>query len=217
MIKKSWFISFFIACIACAILTLYLAFIQGNFNVYALNKTIAGTAAVIAGLALLVSYAAAHGLFTFYPDLRRTLGLSALLLAILHLFLSIIVLQKSFSLQWMIKEKYSIMAGAAAFLIWLYLAWLSRPLDSVDNNLRWRLIQRWGGRISFIFIYLHVIILKYPSWIHWLRGASIAGHTQARPHLPPSSLVIFIAMSLVIFLLVCNAIKPSTKIIKRTQ
>ena len=195
-----WIKSLTITLAIFVLLAVYLFLRRGYFNLYLANKVFGSTAALIAGITLLIgplshrSPAMAH----FMP-MRRHLGLIALGLAIAHLLASTIFQPIRFPLPWYLQEWLSTSAGLAALFIWVWLAHISsnKMVQQMGSEL-WRKQQQWGGKAAFLLVFLHLTIMKYAGWISWWQGRISASPELANPSYPPASLFVFAAMLLII-------------------
>ncbi len=175
--------------------SLYLFLRRGYYNLYIINKAFGSTAVVLAGITLLLGPLAQK-----YPSLnnlnllKRQLGLSALASALLHLIAT--YLQSSrFTPSWYKDQWLSVNFGIIAVTIWFFLAYLSSNKKVEDLGFAsWKRLQSIGGRVAFLAIFLHLVLMKYPGWIKWLNGEVKKSPELANPSYPPASIFVFLFM-----------------------
>lgn len=156
----------------------YLFIRRGYYNLTIANKCIAIVSFIIIGLSLIVGYSSYFKKDAQGPrNYPKYLGLVGFYWAIAHIGLSIFL----FWLPWMFKNRLVTLFGTAAYIIFTMMA-----CASYEWSKRYFLIQnpraifQWG-KIAYIFVCLHVIILKFPAWKKWL--------ATFVPLLPPLSLL----------------------------
>jgi sulfoxide reductase heme-binding subunit YedZ len=204
--SSGWSGAFMVAGVVFALFSLYLFARRGYYNVYIINKVLGSTAAVLAGITLIMGPIARRtkDMISFLP-LRKELGLLALWLALLHIITSVLFLPNKFPLSWYQKEWLPIAFGAAAILIWLGIAWLSHEKHIVRLGPRlWRQYQSWGGRIAFLLIFFHLVVMKWPGWLRWWNGQVKTSSELTNPNYPPASLFVLAAMLLVVVIRTYN-------------
>ena len=89
-------------------------------------------------------------------------------------------------------------AGIVAISTWLCIASISTPekIKKIGAT-QWVVLQRSGGWIAFIAVYLHLVIMKHDGWIKWWNGHVKASSELANPSYPPASIFVFIILTLV--------------------
>lgn len=163
------------------VFSVYLFLRRGYYNLSIANKAFGSTAAILAGITLVLGpLARTYDWIDRYVVLRKPLGLLALLPALVHTAISIFPLPA----RWLPAT-----LGGVAVILWLYLAAISRPktIQTMGPAL-WRARQSLLARIAFLAIFVHVILLKYPEWLRWF----------AKPGYPPASLFVFLIMLVVL-------------------
>ncbi len=196
-VTARWIKSIGITSVVFLFFSLYLFLRRGYYNDYIINKVFGSTAAVVAGLTLLIGpIAHRYKTFASWMALRKELGLLALGAALTHIVYSVFLLPNKFPVSWYIKEITPITLGGIAVLIWLYVASIStsKSIKSLGVD-QWRWRQKVGGHIAFIAIYLHLIIMKYPGWLRWLNGQVKQTPELANPSYPPASTFVFLIMT----------------------
>lgn len=175
--------------------SLYLFVRRGDYDLFVANKALATTSLVLIGLSFALS-----GLCYFWNFVdtkiiyRKFLGLVGFAFAIAHVIVALNFLPHKFAYpDWFTANKVSVIFGALALLIFTIMATISNRFTAFElGDKRWRMILRIGGYLAFIFVIIHVALLKYPEWIKWL--------TTMEPLLPPLSLLGIIFAAAVIIL-----------------
>lgn len=152
------------------LISLYVAFRRGYYDLSIANKAFAGTATVLLGIVLMLGpLARSLNAFDRFLKYRKHLGIVAFFLAALHFIVSYQFLPDRFP-----KERFTttglwpFLFGLAATLVLYGLYAISRErVRTLMNGRTWWRIQNWGVRIAFALVALHVGIMKFPSWISW--------------------------------------------------
>lgn len=182
-----------------AIFSLYLYVRRGYFNLYIANKVFGSTAAVLAALTLFVGtiyhrFQTLKGLMA----IRRQLGLWAIVMALLHIAASLLQTSR-FTIIFYQREWIPIGFGALAVLLWCYMTYISRDKKVLELGVvAWKKKLSFGGKIGFILIFLHLVILKYEGWIRWFKGLVKKTPELANPQYPPASIFVFLILLSVI-------------------
>lgn len=191
---NKWAKSIFIAVLLFFLISLYLLIRRGYFNLYIINKTFGSTAIFIAGFTLLVGPLSRHiNYFYRFMTIRRHLGLAAFGLAIAHTVASLSQ-QKQFPFpKWYIEEVIPVAFGLLALVIWTYMTYISRNSKIKELGATiWKKRLSLAGQVGFVAIFLHLVIMKYPGWMRWIRGEVKTSPELANPGYPPASLIVFI-------------------------
>lgn len=191
-----WLVSLLTTLVVLAIFSLYLFARRGYYNLYIANKALGSTAAVVAGITLLIGPLVKTGRFnTGFLLLRRELGLSAFGAAVAHVAVSLFLLPQKFPLAWYLQEWLPIALGVAAIFIWAYLTSISSEQKMKElGGKRWIKHLRWGSWIAFGLIFGHLVIMKYPGWQRWWQGQVKASVELANFQYPPASLIVFVVL-----------------------
>jgi DMSO/TMAO reductase YedYZ heme-binding membrane subunit len=208
------------AAVIFAFFSIYLYLRREVFNLYVLNKVFGSTAAVLGGITLLVGpLFKRFAYFAHFMGIRRELGLTAFGLAIAHVTASLI-LQNKFSFpSWYLKELTPILFGIGAILIWFYMAYISRSssIKQLGADV-WKKRLSLAGKIAFLSIFLHLVILKYPGWTVWFKGQTKQSPELANPSYPPASLFVFAVMlAIIVFRLINDLIHKQPKEIQKSD
>lgn len=181
-----------------AVLGLYLFARRGYFNLYIMNKVLAGVSLVLLGVVLIIG-----PLCTFSPrcqrylQYRKELGILALLAGLAHGIISIWPLSARFPLASLIDHWPTTLAGILGLVLLTYLGAISNlwALQRLGTG-RWWTWQRWGARISFLLVMFHLVVMKWPGWMRWFREGGTPD--LERPYLPPGSLVVAVIGAVVL-------------------
>jgi len=194
--------------------SIYLYLRRGFYNLYIINKVFGSTAAVLAGLTLLIGpLSKRFRYFSHLMTIRRQLGLVAFGLAIAHIFASLIQ-QNRFSFPaWYTNELFPVAAGFVATGIWVYMAYISRNTKIKEMGAQlWKKRLSIAGKVSFFAIFLHLVVMKYQGWIRWFQGQVKQTPELANPSYPPASLFVFaIMLGIIVYRIIADyVIRKST-------
>lgn len=201
--------SFIISAIIFAIFAIYLFLRRGYFNIYIANKALGSSAALLAGLTLIIGILSKkYPFLASFMAIRKNLGLSAMAFAILHIVFSLLQ-QNKFPFLWYVNHWISILFGIIAITLWLYLAWISRnsKIKEMGSEI-WKRNLSLFSKIAFLAIFLHLTIMKYEGWIRWFKGQTKQTAELLNPNYPPASLFVFLIMiAVILFRLAARFIK----------
>ena len=191
------------------VLSVYLFYRRGYYDLYIANKIFAGVSAILLGIVLLVGPLSRH--FSFpdrYIQYRKELGIIAFFIACIHGIVSLFFLQSKFPLSDFLGTlNLSFVFGLTAIILLAALFFIStdRAMHALGGNRWWRL-QYWGARLVFIFVFLHVFIMKWNGWITWYK---VGGSKDlVRPHWPGAGLLVGWFMVFVIFVRIAEYVSP---------
>lgn len=182
--------SFITALIVFTILSFYLYFRRGYYDLYIANKAVSSVAFILLCLVLLLGpISRLYQLFDHLLIFRKELGITAFLFAFLHGLVSLIGLPDHFPLENYLKFPITFVAGLLSLVILAILFVLSaeKIVKAIDRR-RWWHIQNWGVRIAALLVFLHVLPMKYNGWIKWYTFGG--GNELLRPYLPPASVLV---------------------------
>lgn len=169
-------VAFLFALILFLIFSIYLYFRRGFYDLYIINKVLAGVAAIQLGFVLLLGpLSRAFDRFDHLLKFRNELGIVAFLPALAHPISSFFFLGKYFPQSSYLKPlSIPFVFGLTATIILIILFISSNGISrAILSAKKWWVLQYWGVRIAFIAIIFHVTIMKYHSWIDWyLNGGS---------------------------------------------
>ncbi len=199
-LQKRWAKAIIISLLIFALLIIYLYVRRGGFNIYDANKAFASIAVILAGLTLLIGPVSRKiTSVAKYMTIRRQLGLSAFIYAVLHIVASLYLQERFPFPQWYLEEWLPVIMGLIAILVWGYLAFLSRDTKIQKmGGLQWIKHLSSGAQIAFVAVFLHLVIMRHEGWISYLSGHPQQTGSVANPSYPQSSLFIFLFMLLVI-------------------
>ena len=177
----------------------YLFLRRGYFDLYIINKVLAGASLIILAVVILIGpLSRLYDRFDSWIIYRKELGIVAFLLVLAHGVISFFFLSDRFSITYFMNYLVTFILGFTSVFVLGYLFILSfeRIINFLDRK-KWWLVQSWGVRIAGILAFLHVFLLKYPGWVNWyIKGGS---PELARPYLPPASIIAFAFAFFVVF------------------
>lgn len=191
------------------ILSTYLFYRRGFYDLYIANKIFAETSAILLGVVLLIG--PLNRLFSLpsrFIGYRKELGITVFALAIVHIISSYFFLPLRFPLAQFTGILYwpSIFGFAAVFILAAAFLISNKRAAAAVGKLKWRALQCWGARIAFAFIILHVFVMKWASWVSWYK---IGGTKDlVHPEWPGGGLLIGWFMAFVIFIRLSEFISP---------
>lgn len=175
-IKKEWQLwlnTFTFGVVSYALMTLYI-FLRGDpFDLYNVNRVIAGVSLFLIGLSFILS-----GVCYFWDKLdsfivyRKYLGLLGFGMAVAHIFVTVLYLQERYALdQWLTTRIVPFLLGLGSTIIFTFMAAISTQWAAKKIGGRWwRKILRWGGYIAYILLLGHVVMAKQYGWNRWLEN-----------------------------------------------
>ncbi|MDP2927031.1 MAG: ferric reductase-like transmembrane domain-containing protein [bacterium] len=179
------------AAVLFAILSVYLFFRRGYYDLYIANKVFAGVAAVLLGIVLLIGPLSRF--FSFpdrYVQYRKELGIAAFFLALTHGIVSLFFLPSKFPLSGSLGTlNWPFVFGLAATIVLVVIFFISndRAMAAIGRE-RWWQWQYWGVRLAFILILLHVFIMKWGGWVKWYKVGG--GRELVHPEWPGAGLLV---------------------------
>lgn len=157
------------------------------------NKSLADTGIILIGFSMgLSGICYFWNLFDRFGIYRKHLGMVGYAYALLHLLLSWDALTQIWNPQWSDTFPTAPVAGLIATLIFTFMAIISNTfaVKHLGGKL-WRRLQR-TGYLAIVFVWLHVVVLRFPSWSKWV--------SDGFPSWPTTSLITAIFMLLVLIL-----------------
>lgn len=191
------------------ILSFYLFYRRGYYDLYIANKIFAGTAAVLLGLVLLIGPLSRF--FSFpdrYVQYRKELGIIAFCLAIVHSIVSSFFLPSKFSLpSFTEKLNWPFIFGLVTIIVLIAIFFISnnRAILAIGEKRWWRL-QYWGVRLIFTLTFLHVFIMKWDGWLDWYKAGG--GQELIHPEWPGAGLLVGWFIVMVVFVRLTEFISP---------
>jgi DMSO/TMAO reductase YedYZ heme-binding membrane subunit len=157
-----------------------------------LNKSVADTSIILIGLSMLLT-----SICYFWDFLdskiiyRKHLGLIGFAFGLVHIGLSFPALKRLFEIStWQQGAMWPALTGAIAAVIFAIMTLISNRYMATELGGRlWRAILR-TGYLAIIFVWLHVVLLKYERWLTWFEGGMQT--------LPSMSLLVSIFMFIVV-------------------
>ena len=196
---RRWIKAIAISLVVFLIFSVYLFLRRGYYNVYIINKVFGSTAAMLAGITLLMGPLRRISFVASLMTIRRHLGLLAFGFAILHVIASLAQSDRFAWFSWYLSEWVPITFGVVAIFVWAYMTYISRnrKIEELGVDV-WKNRLSLAGKIGFLAIFLHLVIMKYQGWIRWFTGQVKASPELANPEFPPASLFVFLCMVFVI-------------------
>ena len=211
--KSKWFLGIRYTSVVFVLFSFYLSIRRGYYNLYIINKVFGSTAAVVAGLTLLIGpLGKRYAFFARLMPIRRHLGLLSLFFGLGHAIISAFFQPQKFPLSWYQREWIPVLFGIVALVGWLYLAYLStnKKIQEMGADL-WKKHQSIVGQIAFVAIFLHLVIMKYEGWMRWFSGETKQTAELLNPSYPPASLFVLVIMFGVIVYRVLNFFSQKAK------
>lgn len=188
------------------VLSVYLFFRRGYYDLYIINKVVAGVAAIMLGLILLIgSLSRMFNRFDGYVQYRKELGITAYFLLLFHGFSSFFLLPDHFTqARFFGSGLWPFLYGLAATILLTFILLISNKVAMQKiGPKRWWHIQNWGIRIGFVLVALHVGVMKLSGWISWYREGG--SETLVHPEWPGAGLLVGWFMAFVIFVRLAEA------------
>lgn len=191
------------------ILSFYLFYRRGYYDLYIANKILAGVAAILLGLVLLIG--PLGRLFAFpdrYVQYRKELGIIAFFLALSHSIVSSFFLPSKFPwADFIEKLNWPFIFGLTAIIVLIAIFFISnnRAVLAIGEKWWWRL-QYWGVRLVFTLTLLHVFIMKWDGWLKWYKKGG--GQELVHPEWPGAGLLVGWFMAMVVFVRLAEFISP---------
>ncbi|MFA5800318.1 MAG: ferric reductase-like transmembrane domain-containing protein [Candidatus Peribacteraceae bacterium] len=191
------------------VLSVYLFYRRGYYDLYIANKIFAGVAAILLGIVLLLG--PLSRLFSFpdrYVRYRKELGIVAFFLALIHGIVSLFFLSSKFPLSGFLGTlNWPFIFGLTATIVLVAIFFISndRAMAAIGKEKWWQL-QYWGVRLAFILILLHVFIMKWGGWVKWYKvgGSSDLLH----PEWPGAGLLVGWFMTFVVLVRFAEFVSP---------
>ncbi|MBM3204788.1 hypothetical protein FJZ48_02290 [Candidatus Uhrbacteria bacterium] len=194
------------------LLSVYLYFRRGYYDLYIVNKIFAGTSAILLGLILLIGPGSrAFHRLGFLVQYRKELGVFAALLAFAHGLSSYFFLPTHFSQTYFWGSGFlTFVFGLGGAIGLLFLLSIShRIAQRLFGPPRWWKMHYWGLRIVFLLTLLHVGIMKYRSWISWYqKGGS---KELVHPEWPGAGLLVGWFLAIVLLIRVVDVVLPKAR------
>lgn len=201
--------AFTAAAILFVVLSLYLFYRRGYYDLYIANKVFAGVATVLLGVVILIG--PGSRLFSFpdrYVQYRKELGIIAFLLALTHSIVSFFFLQDKFPVQkFLSTDWWPFVFGLIATAVLIAIFFISNDWAMMTlGRERWWRLQYWGVRLAFAFILFHVFIMKWSGWVKWYQAGG--SKELVHPEWPGAGLLVGWFMVFVIFIRLAEFVSP---------
>lgn len=192
---RQWTIAILTGWAVFAVLSTYLFFRRGYFDLYIANKAFGSASLIVIGIVLLIGpLSRLYQKFDSWIIYRKELGIVGFAAALAHTVISLFFLPDKFAFASFFvftslnRGLVPFLFGAGSILVFCVLTVMSfdAVIRRMDKEVWWRW-QYWGVRIAFVLLFLHLVVMKYPGWISWyVQGG---GKELARPFMPPGSIV----------------------------
>lgn len=198
-----------VAMLLFAVLSVYLFFRRGYYDLYIANKIFAGVAALLLGLVLLIG--PLSRLFSFpdrYVQYRKELGIIAFFLAMTHGLISLFFLPSKFPLSGFLRTlNWPFVFGLTAVIVLVAIFIISndRAMNALGREKWWRW-QYLGVRLAFILILLHVFVMKWGGWVNWYQGGGSSD--LVHPEWPGAGLLVGWFMTFVVLIRLTEFFSP---------
>ena len=191
------------------ILSGYIFYRRGYYDLYIANKVFAGVAVILLGSLLLIgALSRLNSFFGRYIQYRKELGIIAFFLAVTHGIVSFFFLPFKFPLsEFLATFNWSFIFGVVAAVVLgvLFILSNSRAMNAFGGQ-RWWQLQYWGVRLAFILIFLHVFVMKWNGWITWYK---VGGSSElVHPEWPGAGLLVGWFMIFVIVVRFAEFVNP---------
>lgn len=180
-------------------LSIYISLRRGYYDLYIINKVLAGVAAI--DFSIIILLGPLSRLFVFvdkHLELRKEFGIVGMILALSHAVSSFFFLSNKFSLIFYLETQvkpFIFGLFAVIILIGLFVISFEKIIIKLGRA-RWWKMNYWGMRTLFVLVILHVFVMKWNGWIDWY----INGGTKelVHPEWPGGGLIVgwFVAFAL---------------------
>lgn len=164
------------------LLSLYIFYRRGYYDLYIANKAFAGSGAILLAIVFILGpLSRFFNVFDRYLQYRKEVGIVAFFLALTHGLVALFFLPAAFNWPFVFG-----LAGLAVLVILFFISnsWVENRLGTE----RWWRLQNWGLRVVVGLTILHVFVMKYAGWINWYKvgGEAFLVH----PELPGGGLLV---------------------------
>lgn len=174
------------------VLSVYLFFRRGYYDLYIANKIFAGVGTILLGIVLLIGPLSR---FFSFPDrfiqYRKELGIVGFFLAFIHGVVSLFFLPTRFPFLnfSVIFKSWPFTFGFAGLILLVAIFLISNNRAMKDMGYKkWWSLQNWGVRLVFIFIILHVFVMKWDGWVKWYKVGG--GKELVHPEWPGAGILV---------------------------
>jgi len=189
----------FVSIILFAGFSIYISQRRGYYDLYIINKVLAGVAAI--NFSIIILLGPLSRLFNFvdrHIELRKEFGIVGMVLAITHAVSSFFFLSSRFPLKFYFeKQLLTFVFGliSVAILICLFVISFEKIIIRLGRA-RWWKMSYWGMRLLFVLVILHVFVMKWNGWVDWyMKGGT---KELVHPEWPGGGLIVgwFVAFAL---------------------
>lgn len=165
--------TFLFGLVILAVALAYLYVRRWSFDLFLVNRAAADTSTLLIGLSMVLS-----GISYFWNfadsklSYRKQLGVIGFGFGLAHYILSVGFLNERFKLDWLVNGKPAIYLAQIALVVFLIMAVFSffelAFIRKWGEN-SWRKFLRFSGYAALGLIGYHLVVLKYASWIKWMK------------------------------------------------
>jgi DMSO/TMAO reductase YedYZ heme-binding membrane subunit len=182
---------FALALIFFTAISVYVGFRRGYYDLYIINKALAGSGTLMLGLVFLIGpLSRMFNAFDKYVVYRKEFGVIGMLLILGHSISSYFFLQNKFPHeQFYGSQLWPFIFGLLGVILLVTMFMISR--EFIRNKLgtkRWWQMQYWGLRAIFILTALHVFVMKYNGWVLWYKNGG--SKDLVHPEWPGAGLIV---------------------------
>lgn len=155
------------------------------------NKILASVAMMLLAFTLLIGPVTRYfDRFDTWLGYRKEIGIVAGFLAVLHGFVSYYLLPLTFPNEWIDWGSLQFGAGLIGAILLASLFAISfRKAIMTLTAPRWWFFQRFGLHIVIVATLIHVYVMKWDSWVLWLRTSDAPTPETVAPWLPGLALL----------------------------
>lgn len=194
--QTKWIKALIFSILTFALFSLYLYVRRGSYTLGTFNKALGSEAIILGGITLIMGpLASRFAFFKAQVPLRRQLGVLAFYFAAGHLIATLLQTTRFAFPTWYLKEWIPVILGLLGLLLWLFMNWLSNDKRIQKMGFpKWHALLKNSGKIAFLTVFIHIIILKQSGWIQWLTGQPLSGPKLTHPEFIPESFLVFLIM-----------------------
>lgn len=162
------------------------------FNLYILNKVVAGVSGVLLGIVVVTgTFGRIYDFFDKMLAYRKWLGIAAFLFAYLHGMITLFFLPDRFPASRFHFGNVAFVFGLLSlFVLTILFVYSFQVIIDTINRHQWWKLQNWGVRIAFVAGVAHAVLVKLPYWQRWINGEE----TGIGRFIPPAGLLITIGL-----------------------
>ena len=155
-------------------------------TLYVFNKVLVGAGTVLLAFTFLIGPIVRYfDRLDTWLGYRKEIGIVGGFLAVSHGIISYFLLPLKFPASRFDFTSLTFAAGlvAAFLLVFLFIISFKKAINLIGGS-RWWFLQRWGLRLVIAFTLIHVYVMKWESWMTWLKKGGAVTPELAHPLLP---------------------------------